>query len=81
MLKKGELVRVRELGSGREWSVGQVLLVSPNGMSVGLGLDDGVWTQGGIILGALALIIDEERQEVLDLYGGKYELEVMKEDS
>lgn len=76
MLKKGDLVRIRKKGSEDDWCQGVVKLASENGESVGLFLDGTVRTEGGLVSGALPLIVDNEHGDVRDIFGGEYEVEV-----
>jgi len=75
-MTKGEVVRIRAAGTSDDWCGAVVMLVSPNGKSVGLMLDAMVRAPGGFIGGFLPLIVDAERETVTGLLGGEYEVEV-----
>jgi hypothetical protein len=64
---KGDRVRVRRQGTSEKWCMCRVDLVSPNGMSMGLSVEDGaVRTEnGGIITGFLPVSL--MRGEAVDI--------------
>ncbi len=75
-LKKGDLVRVRLLGTDDEWCEGIAELVSSNGESIALSLDGMVRDgRGGFIMNFLPLIADFEKGTLTSLLGSEYELE------
>ncbi len=76
-MTRGQTVRVRRDGSQDEWCLATVVLVSANGRSAGLMLEGAVRTDGGgVILGALPLIVDEAAETVTGLEGTLYEIEI-----
>jgi hypothetical protein len=76
MLKKGDRLRLRALGSDDDWCEAIVALASPNGQSLYLLLEGMVRSKDGFFKNGIPLIIDEEQGQVLDLFGGEYEVEV-----
>lgn len=79
MMKTGDPVRVRREGSSDEWCRAVVAMASENGESIGLLLEGAVRDADGegLILGALPLIVDYERETVEAIFGGAYEIEVL----
>ena len=75
-LAKGETVRIRALNSDSDWCPATVIVVSTNGVSVGLLLHGAVRAAGGMATGTLPLFIDYERETVTGLLGEEYEIEV-----
>jgi hypothetical protein len=74
-LAKGDRVCVRRDPTD-EWCEGDVVLVSPNGESVGLMLHGSVRAGDGFILNALPLIVDYSKETITGLTGDLYELEI-----
>ena len=69
-LVKGDRVRVRRLGSVDKWCICRVELVSPNGMSLGLAVEDGAVypERGGIVTGFLPVsLMRNEAVEIATL--------------
>jgi hypothetical protein len=58
-VKKGDRVRVRRLGSADGWCYCTVEMVSPNGVALGLVVEDGaVYTErGGMVTGFLPISV------------------------
>jgi hypothetical protein len=75
-LIKGERVRVRKLGTNDEWCYGEVILVSPNGAAVALGLEGIVRSGDGFITGIIPLNVDLKAGRVTGLTDDEYEIEV-----
>lgn len=61
-VKKGDRVRVRRLGSKDDWCFCTVALISPNGLSMGLVVEDGALRsqRGGIVTGFLPVSVVKE---------------------
>jgi len=75
-LHTGQRVRVRR-DSTDEWAQAAVALASSNGRSVMLLLLDlPVRGAGGLIAGALPLIVDYEAETVTSIFGDPYQIEV-----
>lgn len=78
-LQKDDVVRVRLIHESPEdeWTMGKVLLVSPNGESVVIQLDGMVRAAGGFIGGFLPISINYETETVTSLLGDPYEIDVV----
>ena len=76
MLIQGEVVRVRKCGYS-EWTRGVVELVSPNGKSVALAIEQFIPARDGFVGGVLPLLIDYENERIEGLDDTEYEIEVM----
>jgi hypothetical protein len=77
-LLKGEIVRVRKAYSDDEWCYATVEMISDNGKSAALLLENCFVRAGGngVISGVLPLLIDEGKGTALGLEGTEYEVEV-----
>ena len=78
-LEKGDRVRVRRLGSLDNWCICRVELVSPNGMSVGLRVEDGAVhpKDGGMVTGFLPVSLMRD-QAVEIATNTNLEMEIFK---
>lgn len=61
-VQKGDRVRVRRLGSADKWCECLVCIVSPNGLSFGLDVQDGAVHSktGGIVTGFLPISVTHQ---------------------
>jgi hypothetical protein len=76
MLRAGDLLRIRPLGSEDDWCVCRVSLVSENGASVALSvLAGGLRIAGGMLFGGIAMSVDDEKGIATEAGSGT-ELEV-----
>lgn len=78
VLKKGDMVRVRLMGTEDEWCWAVVEIASVDGRSVALNLKGMVHGGGGVIAGMLPLNVDYEAETVTNLFGDEYEMEIRK---
>lgn len=72
---RGDLVRVRQAGD-REWTMGTVILASPEGRAIVVRLAGAVRAGEGYVMNVLPLMIDYENETVTGLTGHEYEMEV-----
>jgi hypothetical protein len=77
LLKKGDRVRMRA-DETHDWSIGVVILASPNGVAIAVNFEDDVirTETGGMFIGSVPFTVDYERELVEDLMGNGYDLEV-----
>ena len=81
MTKHGDVWRIRRCGSKDSWCICSVVIVSGNGLSVGLRVIDGRLNtaHGGMMLGTLAVMIDPQAGTATEIFT-RTELEVEERD-